>query len=278
MVDLADAADKKIGAYSKGMRQRVKMAQALAHDPELLILDEPLSGMDPIARRKTIRLIKDWGRVGQEHHRLEPHPARDRVDDVEHPARSTRDGSSPKATSTRFAISSTSIRTRCYIKADQPRALAREFLADDDVLSLKFEDDAVVVQTATPDAFYARLTELAASASSGAIHEVTSPDDNLQAVFQYLVKCDDDADRRLSLALRPAMPGAVALSVAPRARSSICRSGRCSGRGGRCFSALLVGGPVLLAVGDPRDRRALYTSGASAINGADGRRRRRSSA
>ena len=46
MVDLSHAADKKIGAYSKGMRQRVKLAQALAHDPELLILDEPLSGMD----------------------------------------------------------------------------------------------------------------------------------------------------------------------------------------------------------------------------------------
>ena len=57
MVDLVDAADKKIGAYSKGMRQRIKLAQALAHDPELLILDEPLAGMDPIARRKTIRLI-----------------------------------------------------------------------------------------------------------------------------------------------------------------------------------------------------------------------------
>ena len=58
-------ADKKIGAYSKGMRQRVKLAQAIAHDPELLILDEPLSGMDPIVRRKTIRLIKDWGRAGK---------------------------------------------------------------------------------------------------------------------------------------------------------------------------------------------------------------------
>ncbi len=75
-----------------------------------------------------------------------------------------------------------------YIKADQPRALAREFLAHDDVLSLRFEDEAVVVQTGRPDAFYARLTDMAADGALGAIHEVTSPDDNLQAVFKYLVK------------------------------------------------------------------------------------------
>jgi len=187
MVDLADAAGKKIGAYSKGMRQRVKMAQALAHDPDLLILDEPLSGMDPIARRKTIRLIKDWGRAGKSvivssHilHEIESmtsnillinqgrilaegnvHQIRDLIDEHPHTV---------------------------YIKADHTRALAREFLAFDDVLSLKFEDEAVVVQTGRPDAFYARLTELAASGSLGTIHEVTSPDDNLQAVFQYLVK------------------------------------------------------------------------------------------
>jgi len=65
LVELTDAADKKIGAYSKGMRQRVKMAQALVHDPELIVLDEPLSGMDPIVRRKTIRMIRDWGRQGK---------------------------------------------------------------------------------------------------------------------------------------------------------------------------------------------------------------------
>ena len=60
-----DAANKKIGAYSKGMRQRVKLAQALVHDPELLILDEPLTGMDPLMRRKTVRFIKDWARAGK---------------------------------------------------------------------------------------------------------------------------------------------------------------------------------------------------------------------
>jgi len=186
-VELTEAADKKIGAYSKGMRQRIKMAQALAHNPELLILDEPLSGMDPIARRKAIRMIKDWGRAGKSvivssHilHEIESmtanillinqgrilaegnvHQIRDLIDEHPHTV---------------------------HIKADQTRALAREFLGHDDVLSLKFEEGAVVVQTGRPDAFYARLTDLAASGAHGAIHEVTSPDDNLQAVFPYLVK------------------------------------------------------------------------------------------
>jgi ABC-2 type transport system ATP-binding protein len=186
-VDLSEARDKKIGAYSKGMRQRIKLAQAVAHDPDLLILDEPLAGMDPIARRKTIRLIKDWGRAGKSvivssHvlHEIEAmtgnillidqgrilaegnvHQIRELID--EHP----------------HTVS---------ITADQPRALAREFLAYDDVLSLRFEEVAIVVQTARPDAFYTRLTELAGTGTLGAIHEVTSPDDNLQAVFQYLVK------------------------------------------------------------------------------------------
>jgi len=187
MVDLADAAGKKIGAYSKGMRQRIKMAQALAHDPELLILDEPLAGMDPIARRRTIRLIKDWGRSGRSvivssHilHEIESmtstillinqgrilaegnvHQIRDLIDEHPHTV---------------------------HVKADETRALARALLANDDVLSLKFENDALVVQTGRPDAFYARLTAMAASGELGAIHEVTSPDDNLQAVFKYLVK------------------------------------------------------------------------------------------
>jgi len=186
-VDLVNAAEKKIGAYSKGMRQRVKLAQAIAHDPELLILDEPLSGMDPLARRKTIKLIREWSRRGRSvlvssHvlHEIESmtsnillisqgrilaegdvHHIRDLID--EHP----------------HTVS---------IKADRPRELARAFLQEEDVLSLRFEADRVVVQTGRPDIFYSRLTALAASGACGTIDEVTSPDDNLQAVFEYLVK------------------------------------------------------------------------------------------
>jgi ABC-2 type transport system ATP-binding protein len=187
VVELTDAANKKIGAYSKGMRQRVKMAQAIAHDPELLILDEPLAGMDPLARRKSIRLIKDWARQGKSivvssHilHEIEAmtsnillinngrivaegnvHQIRDLIDEHPHTV---------------------------YIRAERPRALAQRFLADADVISLTFEEGAVVVETGKPDAFYTRLTAVAASGELGPVHEVTSPDDNLQAVFQYLVK------------------------------------------------------------------------------------------
>jgi ABC-2 type transport system ATP-binding protein len=186
-VDLLPAAGKKIGAYSKGMRQRIKLAQALVHDPELLILDEPLTGMDPIMRRRTIRLIKDWARAGKSilvssHilHEIEAmtsnillinngrilaegnvHQIRDLIDEHPHTV---------------------------YIRAADPRALARRFLADDDVLSLKFEEGAIIVQTAKPDVFYTRLTVLAASGEAGAVEEVASPDDKLAAVFQYLVK------------------------------------------------------------------------------------------
>ncbi len=180
-------ADKKIGAYSKGMRQRVKLAQAIAHEPELLILDEPLSGMDPLARRKTIQSIKDWSRQGRtvlvsSHvlHEIESmtsnilliNQGRILAEGDVHQIRALID-EHPHTVS---------------IKADRTRELARAFLAHDDVLSLRFEEERIVVQTARPDAFYARLTEMAASAECGTIHEVTSPDDNLQAVFQYLVK------------------------------------------------------------------------------------------
>ena len=187
LVDLTSVADRKIAAYSKGMRQRVKLAQALAHDPELLILDEPLSGMDPLGRRKTIRMIKEWGREGRSvlvssHilHEIESmtssvlliNQGRILAEGNVHHIRSLID-THPHTVS---------------VMADEPRALARALLDGDDVLSLKFEPGGLIVQTARPDVFYARLTEMAASGAHGEVHEVMSPDDNLQAVFQYLVK------------------------------------------------------------------------------------------
>jgi ABC-2 type transport system ATP-binding protein len=186
-VELTEVADRKIGSYSKGMRQRIKLAQSIAHEPELLILDEPLSGMDPLMRRRTVRQIKEWARAGtsvlvSSHilHEVESmtsnivlvnngrivaegdvHHIRELID--EHPH-------------------TVSIRTA------QPQAVARELLGDEGVVSVRFEPGRLIVETARPDAFYARVTDLAASGRFGPIHEITSPDDNLQAVFRYLVK------------------------------------------------------------------------------------------
>jgi ABC-2 type transport system ATP-binding protein len=187
VVELADAADRRIGGYSKGMRQRVKLAQAIVHDPEFLILDEPLSGMDPLMRRTTIRLIKAWGKAGKSvlvssHilHEVESmtanillvnngrivaegnvHQIRELIDEHPHTV---------------------------FVRAADPRRLAQRLMSQDEVLSVTFEEGAVVIQTARPDVFYTRLTALAASGDAGAIDEITSPDDNLQAVFKYLVK------------------------------------------------------------------------------------------
>jgi ABC-2 type transport system ATP-binding protein len=186
-VDLLDVADRKIGAYSKGMRQRVKLAQAIAHDPQLLILDEPLSGMDPIMRRRTIRLIKDWGRSGKSvvvsSHILHEIEAMTANIVLIHNGRIVAEGDVHQI---RALIDEHP--HRVSIRAEDPRALARRLLVDDEITSLRFEGGAVIVETPRPDAFYSRLTEVAASGEAGAIEEVTSPDDNLQAVFNYLVK------------------------------------------------------------------------------------------
>ena len=74
-VSLTDAANRKVAAYSKGMRQRVRLAQAIAHDPDLLVLDEPLNGLDPLVRAETIDLFRSLGRRGQARHHLEPRAA-----------------------------------------------------------------------------------------------------------------------------------------------------------------------------------------------------------
>jgi ABC-2 type transport system ATP-binding protein len=62
---LTEAATRKVAAYSKGMRQRVRLAQAIAHDPDVLVLDEPLNGLDPLVRAETIDMFRAWAAEGK---------------------------------------------------------------------------------------------------------------------------------------------------------------------------------------------------------------------
>ena len=186
-VGLATAADRRIGGYSKGMRQRIKLAQAIAHEPELLVLDEPLAGLDPIGRRRVIDVIKAWGRDGRSvvvsSHVLHEIELMTSNIVLLHNGRILAEGNVHQI---RDLIDAHPHTVR--ITADDPRRLARHLLGYSHVIAMQLQDGAVIAQTSRPDAFYTELTVLAAGEEAGAVGEVTSPDDNLQAVFSYLVE------------------------------------------------------------------------------------------
>jgi ABC-2 type transport system ATP-binding protein len=187
-VHLIDARDKRIGAYSKGMRQRVKLAQAFAHDPELIVLDEPLAGMDPLARRETIRLVRDWGKRGRcvivSSHILHEIEAMTPNVVLMHNGQVLAEGDvhQIRALIDRHPHN-------IFIRCSAPRRLAEALVGFPDVVSVRFNADggALTVESRKPDAFYERLPDLILSNEID-LDEITSPDDNLQAVFHYLVR------------------------------------------------------------------------------------------
>jgi ABC-2 type transport system ATP-binding protein len=184
-VELLDAKDRKVGGYSKGMRQRVKMAQALAHDPQVLLLDEPLSGMDPVNRRRLVDLVKKLGREGRtvlvSSHILYEVEAMTRRVLLIHNGRILAEGDVREIRDLMDEHPHT-----VSLRARDPRALARAVVGAPHVLSLSFGADGewVTLQTAKPDEFYGRLHEAALEAG---VLEMYSPDEDLESVFRYLV-------------------------------------------------------------------------------------------
>jgi ABC-2 type transport system ATP-binding protein len=186
-VRMTEHMNRAVRGYSKGMRQRTKLAQALVHDPQVLFLDEPLTGTDPVARRDLMDVIHHMAGEGKsvlvsshvlhEVQALTPHiillnhgrlvaeghvrQIRDLIDKHPH---------------------------RIVLVCDNYRALAARVVAWNDVQGLKFmhKEQAVMVETLSPDAFYSRLPALSLEDGT-AIKEVYSEDDNLEAVFKYLV-------------------------------------------------------------------------------------------
>jgi ABC-2 type transport system ATP-binding protein len=184
-VDLLDAKNRKLGGYSKGMRQRVKLAQSIAHDPEVLLLDEPVAGMDPVNRRRVIDLVRRFGREGKtvlvSSHILHEVEAMTRRMLLIHNGRILAEGDVREIRDMLDEHPHT-----VSLRARDPRKLAEAIVAWPTVLSLSFgpEGEWVTVQTARPDEFYGALPE--AALESG-VTEMYSPDDDLESVFHYLV-------------------------------------------------------------------------------------------
>jgi ABC-2 type transport system ATP-binding protein len=187
-VQLGEAANRPIRTYSKGMRQKVKVAQALVHHPRLLVLDEPLNGLDPLGRRHIVNLVRQLGEQGVSvlisSHVLHEVEAMTHSILLVHQGRLLASGDVPKL---RALIDEHP--HHIEIVCDRPRELAKLLLDGIDVKSLSLDEPrgALVVESTQPDAFYARLPDLVLE-HGFAVQSLHSPDDNLEAVFRYLVK------------------------------------------------------------------------------------------
>lgn len=187
MVKLTPHINRRIATYSKGMRQRVKVAQAIVHDPELLFLDEPLTGTDPMGRREMIDFIKGLAKAGKSvvvsSHVLYEVEAMTSNILLIHRGRVLAEGNIQEI---RELIDEHPHNVR--IESDRPRELAQRIVTLPGVVSVKIPgENHVEAETRQPDAFYQNLQQVLAQGQFKVV-SVSSPDDNLESVFRYLVK------------------------------------------------------------------------------------------
>lgn len=187
-VEMEEGRDKKIASYSKGMRQRIKIAQAISADPEILILDEPLNGMDPIGRRKTIKMIRDMGKAGKivivsSHILHEIEEMTDTIILISH-GRVLAEGN---IYNIRELIDTHPLKV--VIRCSNVDVLTAKLMEFEDVRSVQFDrsQNQLTVETVKPDLFHQRIPDIVLK-NDITIYSMFSPDENLEAVFSYLVR------------------------------------------------------------------------------------------
>jgi ABC-2 type transport system ATP-binding protein len=186
-VNLLDAADRKVAAYSKGMRQRIRLAQSIAHQPSVLILDEPLNGLDPMVRAETIALFRRLAAEGL-HLIISSHILHE-VDMMSDRVVLLNNG---------YVVAEGNIHgvrdemeehpMQIFIRCDKPSKLAAHVFAQDHVVEARLHDDGrgLFVKTRDADRFYLLLNRVVAEGEIN-IETIAPVDDDLSAVYQYLI-------------------------------------------------------------------------------------------
>ena len=186
-VNLTGAAQRPVAAYSKGMRQRIKLAQAIAHDPQVLVLDEPLNGLDPMARAETIALFQEWGAKGR-HVIVSSHILHE-VDRISDQVILLSHGyvvAEGQIQGVRSEVKDQPM--QILIRCDQPNQLASRLFLQDHVVEAKIHPDGkgILLRTTDADQFYLMLNRIVLETGMQ-VESVAPADDDVNSVYQYLI-------------------------------------------------------------------------------------------
>ena len=187
LVGLTEGANRQVAAYSKGMRQRVKLAQAVAHDPQVMVLDEPLNGLDPLARAEAIALFREWGVKGR-HVIVSSHILHE-VDRISDQVILLSHGyvvAEGQIQGVRSEVKEQPM--QILVRSDHPNLLAARLFQQDHVVEAKIQGDGknLLVRTTDADRFYLLLNRVVLE-SGTEVESVAPADDDVNSVYQYLI-------------------------------------------------------------------------------------------
>ena len=185
-VNMGEAAHRNVASYSKGMRQRIRLAQALAHDPKVLVLDEPLNGLDPLARAEMIALFRSAASQGC-YVIISSHILHE-VDLISDQVVLLSNGyvvAEGQIQNVRSEIQEHP--TQIMIRCNRPRELAAKMFTSEQAIEVSIHKDerGLLLKTRDADRFYLALNELALNGIE--IESIAPADDDVLSVYEYLI-------------------------------------------------------------------------------------------
>lgn len=192
-VGLVDASGRKVAGYSKGMKQRLRLAAAIAPDPRVLLLDEPLNGLDPMARAEVLELFRNLAAEGK-HVVVSSHILHE-VDLLADRVVLVKSGyvvAEGESHGLREEVVERPMQV--LVRCERPGALAARLFADGLVTEVELHEDArgLLARTRTPDRFFLALND-AVVTDGLEVETVTPADDDVKAVYRYLIEGGEGA-------------------------------------------------------------------------------------